>query len=135
MHYCINPKRDSLKYVVCFGQMLAGRHHLLATSPGWAGANWPPLEECWVRQEQTWTDRNRLEQTETDRNRLEQTEINRNRHEQTGPDRNRQEQTGTEPLNQGSFCHVNLWPNRFFQINFRFFKLNFCFLSKFFKNI
>lgn len=38
-------------------------------------------------------------------------------------------------LNQGSFCHVNLSTNRFIKINFRFFKLNFCFLSKVFKNI
>ena len=92
----MNPNRDFLKYVVCFGQVLAGRHHLLAASPGWAGANWPPLDhkECWVRQEQTETDRNRLEQAGTDRNRLEQTGTDRNRQEQTVKDSNRQEQTG-----------------------------------------
>ena len=38
-------------------------------------------------------------------------------------------------LYQGSFCHINLSANQFFKINFRFFKLDFCFLSKVFKNI
>ena len=37
---------------------------------------------------------------------------------------------GDGGLNQGSFCPVNLSTNQFVKINFRFFKLDFCFLSK-----